>query len=300
MSVGQGCPVFLRKDLVNRRTNPMAGIDINYNASAVNSYNSLANTYTALSKVVSQLSSGLQIQSASDNPAGYVIGQYLEQQGNGYTQAISNVQSAVSVLQTAQGALGQEASILQTMNILATQVANGGTQTATTMAATQAQFASLQAQLDQIAASTNFGGTSLLDGSYTAQIFQVGPYNTTSNQVSLSIADSSSSALAVSSASVSVGTVAAAQAAMTAVQAAISSVALQAANVGATQNRMTSLSSNLVTAKENIDAAHANLVNVDVAEATTRFASLQILQQAGMSVLYQAQNLPSLAQKLLQ
>jgi len=278
----------------------MAGIDINYNASAVNSYNSLANTYTALSKVVSQLSSGLQIQSASDNPAGYVIGQYLEQQGNGYTQAISNVQSAVSVLQTAQGALGQEASILQTMNILATQVANGGTQTATTMAATQAQFASLQAQLDQIAASTNFGGTSLLDGSYTAQIFQVGPYNTTSNQVSLSIADSSSSALAVSSASVSVGTVAAAQAAMTAVQAAISSVALQAANVGATQNRMTSLSSNLVTAKENIDAAHANLVNVDVAEATTRFASLQILQQAGMSVLYQAQNLPSLAQKLLQ
>jgi len=278
----------------------MAGIDINYNAAAVNSYNNLGATNTALSQVVSQLSSGLQIQSAADNPAGYVIGQYLQEEGNGYTQAISNVQSAVSVLQTAQGALGQEASILQTMNILATQVSNGGTQTTTTLAAAQAQFASLQAELDQIAASTNFGGTSLLNGSYAGQVFQVGPYNSTSNQIMITIAASSSTALAVNSASVSIGTVAAAQAAMTAVQAAISSVALQAANVGATQNQMTSLSANLVIAKENIEAAHANLVDVNVAEATTKFASLQILEQAGMSVLYQAQHLPSLAQKLLQ
>lgn len=278
----------------------MAGIDINYNAAAVNSYNNLGATNSALSQVVSQLSSGLQIQSAADNPAGYVIGQYLQEEGNGYTQAISNVQSAVSVLQTAQGALGQEASILQTMNILATQVANGGTQTTTTLAAAQAQFASLQTELDQIAASTNFGGTSLLNGSYAGQVFQVGPYATASNQVVITIAASSSTALSVNSASVSIGTVAAAQAAMTAVQAAISSVALQAANVGATQNQMTSLSANLVIAKENIQAAHANLVDVNVAEATTKFASLQILEQAGMSVLYQAQHLPSLAQKLLQ
>lgn len=278
----------------------MAGIDINYNAAAVNSYNNLGATNTSLSQVVSQLSSGLQIQSAADNPAGYVIGQYLLEEGNGYTQAISNVQTAVSVLQTAQGALGQEASILQTMNILATQVANGGAQTPTTLAASQAQFASLQAGLDQIAASTNFGGTSLLNGSYSGQIFQVGPYNSASNQITISIAAASSTALAVSSASVSIGTVTAAQAAMTAVQAAISSVALQAANVGATQNQMTSLSANLVIAKENIQAARANLVDVNVAEATTKFASLQILEQAGMSVLYQAQHLPSLAQKLLQ
>lgn len=278
----------------------MAGIDINYNAAAVNSYNNLGGTNTALSGIVGQLSSGLQIQSAADNPAGYVIGQYLQEEGNGYTQAIANVQSAVSVLQTAQGALGQEASILQTMNTLATQVSNGGTQSTTTLAAAQAQFASLQTELDQIAASTNFGGTSLLNGSYAGQIFQVGPYNSASNQVVITIAASSSTALAVSSASVSIGTVAAAQAAMTAVQAAISTVALQAANVGATQNQMTSLSANLVIAQENIQAAHANLVDVNVAEATTKFASLQILEQAGVSVLYQAQHLPSMAQKLLQ
>jgi len=277
----------------------MSGIDINYNAAATNSSDNLNVTSNALSQVVSQLSSGLQVQTAADNPAAYVIGQYLKEEGNGYTQAISNVQSAVSLLQTAQGALGQEASILQTMNTLATQVANGGVQSANTLAASQAQFASLQAELDQIASSTNFGGTSLLNGSYTGQTFQVGPYATASNQITLSIASASSATL-FGTTGPSVSTATAAAAAMTAVQTAISTVALQAANIGATQNQMTSLSSNLVTAQENIQAAHANLVDVNVAQATTQFASLQILEQAGVSVLSQAQHLPSLAQKLLQ
>lgn len=278
----------------------MSGLLINYNAAAVNSYDSLDTTNSQLAQVVSQLSSGLQIQSAADNPAGYVIGQYLQLEGNGYTQAISNVQTAVSVLQTAQGALGQEASILQTMNTLATQVANGGTQTSTTLQASQSEFLSLQNELDQIAASTNYGGTPLLTGSYAGETFQVGPYNSASNQLVITIAASSSTALGVNSAAVSIGTVSAAEAAMTAVQSAISTVALQAANVGAVQNQMTSLAANLTTAQENIQAAHANLVDVNVAQATTQLASLQILEQSGMSVLYQAQHLPGLAQKLLQ
>jgi flagellin len=94
--------------------------------------------------------------------------------------------------------------------------------------------------------------------------------------------------------------VAAAEAAMTAVQTAISSVADQAANVGATQNQITSLSSNLMTAQQNIESAHANLVDVNVAQETSVFASDQILEQSGVSVLAQAEQLPSLAEKLLQ
>lgn len=278
----------------------MSGLLINYNSAAVTSYNALDATNNALSKTVSQLSTGLQIQSAADNPAGYVIGQYLQLEGNGYTQAISNVQTAVSVLQTAQGALGQEASILQTMNTLATQVANGGTQTSTTLTASQSEFASLQSELDQIAASTNYGGTPLLGGTYQGETFQVGPYNTASNQVVISIASANSTALGVSSTQVSIGTVSAAEAAMTAVQAAISTVALQAASVGASQNQMTSLAANLTTSQENIQAAHANLVDVNIAQATTKFASQQVLMQAGVSILFQAQQLPNLATKLLQ
>jgi flagellin len=87
---------------------------------------------------------------------------------------------------------------------------------------------------------------------------------------------------------------------MTAVQTAIASVADQAANVGATQNQITSLASNLTTAQQNIESAHANLVDVNVAQETSVFASDQILEQSGVSVLAQAEQLPSLAEKLLQ
>lgn len=277
----------------------MSGLLINYNQAAVSAYNNLDATNTALTQTVGELSSGLQIQSAADNPSGYVVGQFLQLQGNGYTQAISNAQDAVSVLQTAQGALGQEASILQTMNTLATQASNGGTQSTSTLAAAQAEFSSLQSQLDQIAGSTSYAGTSLLNGSYSNETFQVGPYNSTTNQISVSISAATSGALGVGAASVSLSTVTGAQAAMTAVQAAITTVATMASTVGATQNEVTAISANLSTAQQNIMAAHANLVDVNVAQMTSQFTSQQILEQASVSILAQASQLPSLAQKLL-
>lgn len=277
----------------------MSGLLINYNQAAVNSYNSLDQTNSALTNIVGQLSSGLQIQTAADNPAGYVMSQYLQQEANGYTQAISNSQDAVSLLQTAQGALGQEASILQTMNTLATQAASGGTQSTTSLAASQSEFQSLQSQLDQIAASTNYAGTALLNGSYSGQTFQVGPVNSTVNQIVISIAASDSTTLGVNTTAASIGTAAAASAAMALVQTAITTVATEAAGIGATQNQLTALSANLTTAQENIQSANANLVDVNVAQATTQFTQLQILEQGGVSVLSQAQQLPSLATKLL-
>ena len=276
----------------------MSGLLINYNQAAVNSYNNLDATNAALTSIVGHLSSGLQIQTAADNPAGYVVGQYLQAQANGYTQAISNTQDAVSVLQTAQGALGQEATILQTMATLANQAANGGTQSAGTLAAAQSEFVSLQNELDQISQSTSYGSTSLLNGSYTGETFQVGPYNTASNQIAISISDSGATSLGVGIA-ISIGSVTGAEAAMTAVSAAISTVAGQASSVGATQNQVTSLAANLMTAQQNIQSANANLVDINVASATTTFTTLQILEQAGVAILAQAEQLPSLAQKLL-
>jgi flagellin len=274
----------------------MSGLLINYNAAAVAAYNNLDQTSASLTQTVGQLSSGLQIQSAADNPAGYVVGQSLQMEANGYTQAISNAQDAVSVLQTAQGALGQEATILQTMNTLATQAANGGSQSSSSQAAAQAEFASLTAQLDQIASSTNYGGTALLSGTYSGT-FQVGPYNTTVDQITVSISASGSAALTLTGLSLS--TTAGAQAAMSAVQTAIGAVATIAACVGASQNEITAVSANLTTAQQNIQSAHANLVDVNVAQMTSQFTSQQILEQAGVSILAQASQLPSLAQKLL-
>jgi len=275
----------------------MSGLLINYNAAAVAAYNNLDQTNSSLTQTVGALSSGLQIQTAADNPAGYAIGQQLQLEANGYTQAISNAQDAVSVLQTAQGALGQEASILQTMNTLATEAANGGTASSTSSAAANAEFQSLASELTQIAGSTNYAGKNLLDGSYTSMAFQVGPQAATNNVITVSISASDAGALSVSG--LSLTTAASAVAAMSAVQAAINTVATIASGVGASQNQITAVSANLTTAQQNIAAAHANLVDVNVAQMTSQFTSQQILEQAGVAILAQASQLPALAQKLL-
>jgi flagellin len=276
----------------------MSGLYINDNSTAVAAYNNLDQTSDMLASAVSKLSSGLQIQTAADDPAGYLVGQYLQEESNGYGQAINNAQDAVSVLQTAQGALNQEASVLQTMNTLATEAANGGVQDASTSAAAQAEFASLQSELDQIANSTTYGTTPLLGGTYAGETFQVGPYNNASDQVVVTIAAATSTALGVNT--IAIGTVSGAEAAMDAIQSAISTVASQAANVGATQNQIQALASNLSTAQQNIESAHANLVDVNVASETATFTSDQILEQSGVAILAQAEQLPSLALKLLQ
>jgi flagellin len=278
----------------------MSGLFINDNLAANVATDNLDGTNDALTQAVGELSSGLQINSAADDPAGYVVGEELQEEDNGYTQGISNAQDAVSVLQTAQGALGQEAAVLQTMNSLATEAANGGADDPNSLSATQAEFSSLQAELDQIADSTTYGSTPLLGGTYSGETFQVGPFDASADQIVITIAAATSGALGVGTSAVSVGTVAAAEAALNAVQAAIQTVSDQAADVGATQNQVQSLSANLTTAQENIESAHANLVDVNVAQETSVFTSDQILEQTGVAVLAQAQQLPSLAEKLLQ
>src|ERR1700735_4947712 len=264
----------------------MSGILINDNSTAVEAYNNLDATSDMLSSAVNKLSSGLQIQTAADDPAGYLVGQYLQEESNGYGQSISNAQDAVSVLQTG--------------NTLATEAANGGVQDSSTSAAAQSEFASLQAELDQIATSTTYGTPPLLGGTYSGETFQVGPSDSANDQVVVTIAAATSTALAVNTRAVGIGSVAAAEAAMTAVQTAISTVASQAASVGATQNQIQALAANLTTAQQNIESAHANLVDVNVAQETGAFTSDQLLEQSGVAILAQAEQLPSLALKLLQ
>jgi flagellin len=272
---------------------------INSNVQALQAYNNLNATESSLGQAVSELSSGLAIQTAADNASGYVIGQYLQEQSNGMSQAITNAQNATSLLQTAQGAFNQEEQILQQMNTLAVQSANGGVQDSASLAANQQQFQALQNELTQIANSTQYGSTQLLNGSYSNQTFQVGAFDSTFDQISVSIKASDATSLGVGIASVSIGSVASAQAAISAVQAAISTVATSAAQLGATQNELQALINNLTVGQQNIYAAHSRLVDVNVAQETSTFTADQILAQSGVSVLAQAQSLPQLALKLI-
>ncbi len=145
-------------------------ISINGNVAALDAYNNLNSTENSLQTTVSQLSSGLQIQTAADNASGYVISQYLQSQSNGSNAAIANAQNATGMLQIAQGAMNQEMQILQQMNTLATQSANG-TNDSAALAANQQQFSALQNQLTQIAQTTQYGQVNLLGGTSTAGTF---------------------------------------------------------------------------------------------------------------------------------
>ncbi|MGC8464387.1 MAG: flagellin [Acidimicrobiales bacterium] len=274
-------------------------LTINTNISAIDAYNNLNATSNAMAQTVSQLSSGLQIQTAADNASGYVIAQGLNVQANGLGVAITNGQDATSVLQIASGAMNQQVAILQRMNQLATTAANGGAQSSTSQNADQQEFAALQSQLDQIANSTQFGSTQLLNGTYSGQVFQVGAYNSTNDQLTVTIQGMSSASLGVSSASASITSTTFAQAAMSLVQSAISTVASAEANIGAAQNQIQAIINNDTVGQQNVQSAYSTLVDTNVAQAMTSFSSQQVLMQAGVAMLSQAQSLPQMLLKLI-
>ena len=278
----------------------MSSLVVNTNNSAINAYNNLNQTDQAMTKAISELSSGLQIQTAADNPAGYVVAEGLQSQANGFTQAISNAQAGVSLIQTASGALNQITSILQTMNQLALSSSNGATNDTHSLNANEQEFQALQNQIDQIANTTSYGTKALLDGTFSNQSLQVGAFDNSNQQLSLTVGAATTGALGVATSAVSVSSQASAQAAVSAVQAAISSVASIEANVGATQNQLAVVVANLTVGQQNLQAAYSGLVDVNFAQETTAFTTDQILMQSGVSMLSQAQQTPSLVLKLLQ
>jgi flagellin len=278
----------------------MSSLVVNTNQSAINAFNNLNSTDQAMTKAISELSSGLQIQTAADNPAGYVVAEGLESQANGFTQAISNAQAGVSLIQTASGALNQITSILQTMNQLALSSANGATNDTGSLNANEQEFVALQNQIDQIANTTSYGTSTLLVGTFSNQSLQVGAFDNSNQQLVLTIGAATTGALGVATSTVSVASQASAQAAVSAVQAAISSVASIEANVGATQNQLAVVVANLTVGQQNLQSAYSGLVDVNFAQETTTFTTDQILMQSGISMLSQAQQTPSLVLKLLQ
>lgn len=273
-------------------------LSINTNIAAIDAYNNLNNTSNQLDKTISQLSSGLQIQTAADNSSGYVIAQDLQAQSNGLNVGISNGQNAISVLQIANGAMNQQVSILQRMNQLATQASNSGALSSNALNAVNTEFTALSSQLNQIAQSTTFGSSSnSLLATNAVLTFQLGAYATTTNQVTVQLAFTTASSLGVSG--LSLTTFAGAQSALTSVQTAIDNVASIQASLGASQNQIQADIANLTISQQNVQAAHSSLVDANMAQTVTTFTAQQILMQAGTSMLGQAQQLPSMLLKLI-
>lgn len=263
------------------------GMQINTNAGANNAYRNLNNTQNDLSKSLEKLSSGLRINRAADDAAGLSIATALGSQVSGLDQAGRNTQDGISVIQTADGALGQVTSILQRMRDLAVQ-GNNGANSADAQSAIDGEAKSLGAELKRITDNTKFGDKDLLKGG--TMVIQVGANDQADDQISINLADAvaATGTLADTATGFDISTAAAATTTITTIDAALKAVSGARSDLGATQNRLESASKTVSVAKENLTAAQSRIQDTDMASEMVKYTKAGILSQAGTAMLAQA------------
>lgn len=269
---------------------------INTNIASLNAQRNLNSSQSALNTSLERLSSGLRINSAKDDAAGLAISERMTAQIRGLNQAARNANDGISLAQTAEGALKEIGNNLQRIRELAVQSANA-TNSSTDRAALNTEVTALKAEIDRVAGATKFNDALLLDGSFSSQNFQVGA-NTGSNDVITftAIGASTTAGLSVTG---SVSDVAASTAMITSVDTALQTVNGTRADLGAMQNRFSSVVTNLQTTSENLSASRSRIQDADFAAETAALTRGQILQQAGVAMLAQANALPNNVLSLL-
>ena len=258
---------------------------VQHNMSALNANRQLTISTGVLSKSTEKLSSGYQINRAADDAAGLSISEKMRSQIRGLNKASDNAQDGVSLVQTAEGALNETHSILQRMNELATQAAND-TNTSIDRQAIQDEITQLTSEIDRIQSTTQFNTMNLLDGSFTGKNLQVGALS--GQQISVSISNMDSTSLGLTAANIKVSGFVSAGNSMSRIQSAIDMVSTQRSKLGAIQNRLEHTINNLDTTAENTQAAESRIRDTDMATEMVQFSATNIIQQAGQSMLSQA------------
>lgn len=279
---------------------------INHNISSMTTQGSLFKTDRALSKSLERLSTGLRINSASDDAAGLAISENLRSQVRGSNQAQKNALDGVAVLNIAEGAANEISDILQRMRELAVQSSND-TLTSTERAYTNQEFGALRNEIDRIANVTNYNKQDLLSSAATGR-FGSGTTGSAlwidvNNSVSVDSMTISIDTLTSVGLSFTATTVLSSQtsaiAAIGTLDTAISSVNTMRANVGALVNRLEHAVNNLLVSQTNQQAAESNIRDVDFATETASFTKNQILTQSATAMLSQANAQPQSVLQLL-
>jgi flagellin len=273
-------------------------LSVRTNIASLNSQRNLFQTQMQVDSSLSKLSSGYRITKAGDDAAGLGISVNLEAQIRSYNQASRNAQDAISVVQTAEGALNGVSNILARLRELAMQSASDGIGN-TERTYIQKETDALITEILRVANATEFNGQALLNSTATTLTFQVGIRNVSANdRVQVSTVSVTASALGVSSLSLS--SAGSAQTALGTIDSAIERVSTARAGFGAAGNRLNSAISSIQTASENLSAANSRIRDVDVSEESPQLTRNQILMQVGVSVMAQANQQPQIALKLLQ
>lgn len=269
---------------------------IQTNLSSLQAQKNLIGNQDKLQKSFNRLSSGYRINTAADDAAGLAISESMKSQIRSYNVAERNAADGISMAQTAEGALGEVHNILGRMRELSVQSSNGNL-TSTDRDFLQTEFSSLQSEVSRIQDSAKFNGVQLVGASASTINLQVGLNATASDQISLTTGGLSLSG--VLAASIGGATSSSALASLSTIDSAITSVSTSRSKFGAAMNRLDVASSNIQTMRLNLSAANSRIRDVDVAAETSAMSRNQVLTQAGISVLAQANQLPQLAFGLL-
>jgi flagellin len=266
---------------------------IQTNVEAFNAHRQLVMSATNMAKSMERLSSGFRINRAADDSAGLAISEKLKAQIGGLAQAQRNAGDAVSLVQTAEGALSEVHSMLQRVRDLAVQF-NNGTLSTTDKAAITLEVTQLSNEIDRIASQTKFNGIALLTGG-SAITFQVGAGDGETLSVTGRSLFGSGASFDVDSAIFNFsGTIT-----LASLDAAINNVSTARGNFGSVQNRLEHTLNNLASYEENLTASESRIRDVDMASEMVQFTKYQILQQAGTSMLAQANTAPQSVLSLL-
>ncbi len=264
---------------------------VQHNMTALNANRQLNITNGSLAKKTEKLSSGYRVNRAADDAAGLSISEKMRAQIRGLDQASSNAQDGISLIQTAEGALNEIHSVLQRMRELTVQAANDTNVTADRRAIAK-EIRALTSEIDRIATQTEFNTMKLLSGRFSGKVLQVGANG--SQTISLKISAMTAGKLGVS-AKVIAGAISESGATgkditklISVVNKAISKVSLQRSALGALQNRLEHTIANADNMSENLQSAESKIRDANMADEMVAYSSFSILQQAGQSMLAQA------------
>lgn len=269
------------------------GFRVNTNIDSIHSTNSLNKTNKKLSMSYEKLSSGLRINKAADDSAGLAISDKLRVQITSMSQAIRNSNDAISVIQTAEGALNEIYNNLSRIRELAVQSSSGTIQN-TERTFINAESKALLNEITRLSDSTSFNGKALLNGEVLGGVMggfvtidvQIGVFNSGNDRLTLNFVSSSSNSLGVLA--IDLTNSAGARSSISFIDNAISTISNTRATLGAYQNRLSSSLASLTSTQENMNAANNQIRDVDFATETANMSKLQVLQQAGISILSQA------------
>lgn len=261
---------------------------VQHNLTAANTNRQLGITTNGLQKSTEKLSSGYKINRAADDAAGLSISEKMRNQIRGLNKASDNAQDGISLVQTAEGALNEVHSMLQRMSELAVQAANG-TNATTDRTALNDEVQQLKTEIQRVGSTTQFNKMNILDGGFSAGAKKALQVGANANQT-ISIAISALKTVVASSliGDLKISTATNAQSAITTVQSSIEKLSTLRSKLGAVQNRLEHTVANLDNISENTQSAESRIRDTDMAEEMVQYSKNNILQQAGQSVLAQA------------